>query len=70
MGKGYGASCVSRTPHMALKSHSLAPSDALGRAEGLSLALWTVGSESRVGITRAWHHTATAPAKPFPADEM
>lgn len=55
---------------MALKSHSLAPSDALGRAEGLSLALRTVGSESRGGITRAWHHTATAPAKPFSADEM
>lgn len=43
---------------------------ALGRAEGLRMVLGTVGSGSRVGSTRAWHHIATVPAKPLPADEM
>lgn len=63
-------SCASRTSAMALKYLGLAPGrwgaetqgDALGRAEGLSPALGTVA-----GVPGAWHCTATAPAKPFPA---
>lgn len=63
-------SCASRTSDMALKYLGLAlghwgaetQDDALGRAEGLSAALGTVA-----GVTGAWHCTATAPAKPFPA---
>lgn len=49
--------CEQDTPHGIKIPRSLG--DALGRAEGLSLALGTVGSGSRVGSTRAWHHTAS-----------
>lgn len=45
-GKGYGASCVSRTPHMALKSHSDFLGDAWGGQRGCACLWgpWAVGA--------------------------
>lgn len=77
--EGYGASPLSKRdigygikiPRSGTRSVGAeVQGDALGRAEGLSLALVTAGGGSRAGVAGAWHRAATVPAKPFPADEM